>query len=355
MVSTTLDALILFELCLTGHFSHVPRRPHDRERAGLIRSGMVFIYEEHSSGIKRWTDGITWSPSRILGNFLVYRELDQTMAPGEKKRALKKPNNKRGSNGGITKPTSNSGMFSNAIASGHRPSFSEPSEYNPNPSPGSVSSNPNATTNGGTPNKDPVRDLVGSLTDSYDFKEGGLVKKTISVKYRGISHHLVSYYTIDDALSQRLNSPSRDPTIRGTKVREDLLFSQTFRASIDELALTTPDGRVVAGGYMAIPQSIDGSGLLGHPMHHINNPGYDGFMQQSQVQPPLTGFSMSISPTYEPQPQLAQNFNSQAAVQSTGYGEEPPQQTWYMSSWRDHNQQPMALAQQTQFQPSGFS
>jgi hypothetical protein len=76
-VSTTNDALILFEACLSGHLNHVPRRPHDRERNSLIRSGCVFIYEENASGIKRWTDGVTWSPSRILGNFLVYREEGQ--------------------------------------------------------------------------------------------------------------------------------------------------------------------------------------------------------------------------------------------------------------------------------------
>src|ERR1700753_3074783 len=89
-VATTQDALILFEACLQGHLSHVPRRPHDRERSSLIRSGCVFIYEENASGIKRWTDGVTWSPSRILGNFLVYRELDKPFPPGEKKRAMKK-------------------------------------------------------------------------------------------------------------------------------------------------------------------------------------------------------------------------------------------------------------------------
>src|SRR6195952_5636341 len=89
-VATTQDALILFEGCLQGHLSHVPRRPHDRERSTLIRSGSVFIYEENASGIKRWTDGVTWSPSRILGNFLVYRELDKPFPPGEKKRAMKK-------------------------------------------------------------------------------------------------------------------------------------------------------------------------------------------------------------------------------------------------------------------------
>lgn len=76
-IATTMDAAILFEACLQGRIPHVPRRPHDRERQDLIASGNVFIYEEHASGIKRWTDGVSWSPSRILGNFLIYRELEK--------------------------------------------------------------------------------------------------------------------------------------------------------------------------------------------------------------------------------------------------------------------------------------
>lgn len=41
-------------------------------------------------GIKRWTDGRVWSPSRILGNFLIYRELDKNNSSphAEKERHL---------------------------------------------------------------------------------------------------------------------------------------------------------------------------------------------------------------------------------------------------------------------------
>ncbi|KAK5279304.1 Global transcription regulator sge1, partial [Cryomyces antarcticus] len=84
-VSDSADGLVLFEGCLAGKLNHVPRRPHDRERTSLITSGSVFIYEENASGIKRWTDGVAWSPSRILGNFLIYRELEKPFPPGEKK------------------------------------------------------------------------------------------------------------------------------------------------------------------------------------------------------------------------------------------------------------------------------
>jgi hypothetical protein len=93
-IHTTMDALHVLEACLVGKLHHIPRRPHDRERGSIISSGNVFIYEENASGIKRWTDGVTWSPSRIMGNFLVYRELNEPFPAGEKKKAKKR---KRGS------------------------------------------------------------------------------------------------------------------------------------------------------------------------------------------------------------------------------------------------------------------
>lgn len=89
-VHSTMDAVVVLEACLQGKLLHIPRRPHDRERASIIASGKVFIYEENASGIKRWTDGVTWSPSRIMGNFLVYRELNKPFLAGEKKKAKKR-------------------------------------------------------------------------------------------------------------------------------------------------------------------------------------------------------------------------------------------------------------------------
>lgn len=65
LVGTTQDALLLFEACLAGMLPCVTHRPNDRERAGLIQSGNVFVYHEKSTGIKRWTDDKNWSPSRV--------------------------------------------------------------------------------------------------------------------------------------------------------------------------------------------------------------------------------------------------------------------------------------------------
>ncbi|KAI8812241.1 camp independent regulatory protein, partial [Cladochytrium replicatum] len=75
-VNTTQDALLVFEACRTGMRKRVVRRLSDSERAIFIASKAVFAWDEAESGIKRWTDGRHWSPSRINGSFLIYREVE---------------------------------------------------------------------------------------------------------------------------------------------------------------------------------------------------------------------------------------------------------------------------------------
>ncbi|CAG9993367.1 unnamed protein product [Clonostachys byssicola] len=248
-ISTTKDALILMEACLDGQLSHVPRRPHDRERQDLIRSGYVFIYEEHSSGIKRWTDGVSWSPSRILNNFLIYRELEKPFPPGEKKRALKRPQ-KKSSNGGISK------------AQGQSPPDLSSAAFSTTTSHVNVNNL-----------KDPERALIGSLIDSYPFKEGGLIKKTISITYRGVTHHLVSYYSVEDVQENRLQTPSRDPALRHIIPRHEICSSQNFRAPLEEIEYTT-DGYIGINGYIAtpIPHGFEAPGVMPHPMSNLSYP-----------------------------------------------------------------------------------
>lgn len=58
---------------ISSPLSHqlAPRRLNDAERRSMVKSGAVFIFATEESGIKRWTEGLAWSPSRIDGNFLV--------------------------------------------------------------------------------------------------------------------------------------------------------------------------------------------------------------------------------------------------------------------------------------------
>jgi hypothetical protein len=281
-VATTQDALILFEACLTGVLHHVPRRPHDRERSHLVRSGSVFIYEENSSGIKRWTDGVTWSPSRILGNFLVYRELEKPFPPGEKKRAMKKANRRpapatrpgepyprHDSNGSGYSPTSPSGPF----ADNRAPHQSEVE-----------------------------RALVGSLVDSYGFKDSGLVKKTMSVTVMGVTHHLVSYYSVEDVMRGVLNPPSMVESLRYIRPRVDLTQKQSFRAPIDDLetsAMENPHDPSHAALYGYRPQQM----MAPPSAYGMPNPSADYYMHagpyaatHAPQQPgPLASYSMAGS------------------------------------------------------------
>ncbi|KPM36093.1 hypothetical protein AK830_g10476 [Neonectria ditissima] len=277
-IASTIDALILFEACLSGQLNHVPRRPHDRERQDLIKSGNVFIYEEHASGIKRWTDGVSWSPSRILGNFLIYRELEKPFPPGEKKRALKK--NKKPQQG-ITKSD---------IAS--RPGMGFPSAMDPNA--------------GG---KDSERALIGSLIDSYPFKTDGLVKKTISVSFQGVPHHLVSYYNVGDVVNGRLNPPTKHHNLRNVIPRSELMLSQNFRAPIDDEC--NPDERMGHAMFAGIPGHDYGHGSVlqramslpsfqpvlspyGAPAHYGYPP------HQPQPPPQHLSFVSSVPPSTSP-------------------------------------------------------
>ncbi|KAJ5302197.1 hypothetical protein PENANT_c008G06263 [Penicillium antarcticum] len=284
-VATTQDALILFEACLTGVLHHVPRRPHDRERSHLVRSGSVFIYEENASGIKRWTDGVTWSPSRILGNFLVYRELDKPFPPGEKKRAMKKAT--------------------------RRPMPARPGEpYPRHDSNGGQGYSPTSSTSGqfaDRPHQSEVeRALVGSLVDSYGFKDSGLVKKTMSVTVMGVTHHLVSYYSVEDVMRGILNPPSMVESLRYIRPRIELTQKQSFRAPIDDLetgALESHDpSHAALYGYR--PQ------MMAPPAYAMPAPPNDFYMhaQYTPTHPPQTapgpipGYSMGGSMSGQPAP-----------------------------------------------------
>src|SRR5690349_14849740 len=75
LVRTPTDAIILFEACRMGLLPRVQRRLSEKERQS-IRSGSVFVWDEREAGMRRWTDGKSWSASRVSGSFLTYREME---------------------------------------------------------------------------------------------------------------------------------------------------------------------------------------------------------------------------------------------------------------------------------------
>ena len=184
-VACTMDAMILVEECVAGRLPLVLRRPNASERLSIIRSGSVFVYGEKASGIRRWTDGIRWSPSRLLDVFFVYRELDRPFPPGDGKRVLK-------------------GRYQVCDA---RQTHRQRNEAH-------------HMTDADT--EEVQRRLVGSLIDAYPFKLGGLVKKATTITVSQMAYHLVSYYTVDDVVHQKPSTPSQMNCLQFGGPRSDL-------------------------------------------------------------------------------------------------------------------------------------
>ncbi|AMD20733.1 HDL011Wp [Eremothecium sinecaudum] len=176
-IETNADALLLTQAVLDGKLNPVTRRPYEIERPQLIVSGNVFVFIEEKSGIKRWTDGVSWSPSRIMGKFLVYRELDKQ-------------------NGSGTSSASGVGLVS--PTSGGQRKWMDSLDMLDDQQRSIVS-----------------KALVGSLNSSYAFKPSGLVKKTMSIKLKRTSRaetiHIISYYTAEDVEAGKLMKPSNSP------------------------------------------------------------------------------------------------------------------------------------------------
>ncbi|KAJ7202656.1 Gti1/Pac2 family-domain-containing protein [Mycena pura] len=192
-IETTGDALIILEAARRGVIPRVTRRLVDAERK-MITSGSVFVFDEDESGIKRWTDGFFWSPSRILGNFLLYRETDRRGAGHGTKR--KADDDGDGSSGG----------------SGTGESLSRPRKET---APGM--------------DRQRERTLMGSLTNNYKFKADGLMKKTFSLTIGGVAQHLISYYKISDVEAGRLRAPSTLPELASLDISPSLLDKGHFR------------------------------------------------------------------------------------------------------------------------------
>jgi Gti1/Pac2 family transcription factor len=265
-VATTNDALILFEACLRGQIRQTRKRPHGAERHQLIRSGSVFIYQDNT-GIERWTDGLKWSPSRILGNFFVYREMNKPFPRGrsavkkKKKRRPREPYPRPDSTGEAYSPTT-----------------------------------PQSTSSTATPTlSDAERQLIRSWNNSYDLKPNGLVKKTMNVTVQGVSYRLVSYYNMDNVKGGLLELPSQSAAL--SCIRPRLELKQSFNAPLEEM-----------------DENLDGTKEGHQDMSGDYLPlGYQDFFPDSGTYHPQHGRQQGVSAGYLVGPSMGGNFMPQMA------------------------------------------
>ncbi|KAK0713059.1 Gti1/Pac2 family-domain-containing protein [Lasiosphaeria miniovina] len=156
VVRSPADAIKLFEACRLGHLPRVQRRLSEKERQA-IRSGSVFVWDEREAGMRRWTDGKSWSASRVSGSFLTYREMEGKRGSGfggSRRGAGKTPDSGRGSD----------------------------------------------------------EDQDDGEPDGYRYKADGLMKQSFSITTSNNQHlHLISYFSRGQ---QDLLQPSNDPNLR---------------------------------------------------------------------------------------------------------------------------------------------
>ncbi|ESZ97872.1 hypothetical protein SBOR_1748 [Sclerotinia borealis F-4128] len=164
-VRTPADAIKLFEACRLGLLPRVQRRLSEKERQS-IKSGSVFVWDEREAGMRRWTDGKSWSASRVSGSFLTYREMEgkrgggQFAPPPVRRMAGKTPDSSKGS--------------------------------------------------------DDDQDMDGDGPDGYRYKPDGLMKQSFSITTSTGQHlHLISYYSRPHANTPELLQPTSDPALRG--------------------------------------------------------------------------------------------------------------------------------------------
>ncbi|ORY07521.1 Gti1/Pac2 family-domain-containing protein [Clohesyomyces aquaticus] len=185
-VRTPADAIILFEACRLGLLPRVQRRLSEKERQ-QIKSGSVFVWDEREAGMRRWTDGKSWSASRVSGSFLTYREME----------------GKRGGSG-----------FPTPAPPAKRPSGKSPDGSN-------------------------TGDSEGEGPDGYRYKPDGLMKQSFSITTANSQHlHLISYYSRSHPAAMELKQPTTDPSLRHIRPPKSMYPESTVNETTNIPAVT---------------------------------------------------------------------------------------------------------------------
>ena len=144
--------------------------------------------------MRRWTDGKSWSASRVSGSFLTYREME-------------------GKRGG--------------------------SNYDKGANRDGVQGNDGAESDGGGP-------------DGYRYKPDGLMKQSFSIATNNGQHlHLISYFSRSTQAAQNLMQPSQDPQLRHIRPEKGMYPESTVHEQSNIPAVTR--GPMSSPGYTHAP------------------------------------------------------------------------------------------------------
>ena len=222
-VRTPADAIILFEACRLGLLPRVQRRLSEKERQS-IKSGSVFVWDEREAGMRRWTDGKSWSASRVSGSFLTYREME----------------GKRGGNN-----------FGPPLAAVSR-----------------AGKTPDSTRG-----SDSDLEMAGEDgPDGYRYKPDGLMKQSFSITTSSGNHlHLISYYSRSHPAASNLSSPTSDPQLRHIRPAKGMYPESTVHEHQNIPAVTRSP--MASAPFSTVPQ-MAGYARQGPPQW---SPHYNGY------------------------------------------------------------------------------
>ena len=250
LVRTPTDAIILFEACRLGLLPRVQRRLSEKERQA-IRSGSVFVWDEREAGMRRWTDGKSWSASRVAGSFLTYREME----------------GKRGSGGG-----GGGGGGGGSVA----PRSSVRSE------------------SGRSSADDASQQDTEEGPDGYRYKPDGLMKQSFSITTSQGQHlHLISYYSRAHPTAPGLRQPSTDPSLAQIQPQKGM-YPETTVNDQSNVPPVTQGPMAGAPGYAMAAyarQATHAQAYVPQYSHfyapHLQYPGYHpGYPGQPGLPPP---------------------------------------------------------------------
>ncbi|KAJ3271566.1 hypothetical protein HDV01_006528 [Terramyces sp. JEL0728] len=197
-VNTPADAALLIYSSTDGsnRVQSVKRRLASQER-NQIKSGSVYVFCEQESGMRRWTDGMRWSKSRVEGQFLVYRRIEPEPTDVENEQAI--PNKRR------------------RVLSQQTDSTIDDDSIEDDNSSKSLS-------------VDFVREgSESSLIPSKGYRDDVLCKKTFAISIKGRVSHVICYYSKQDVMDGVLKTPSSMEMFADIKVPNEYVDPSNFR------------------------------------------------------------------------------------------------------------------------------
>jgi len=181
--------------------------------------------------MRRWTDGKSWSASRVSGSFLTYREME----------------GKRGGNNFVTPVSNQPQSKGNKTPDSGRNSIDDPMDGEEGP-------------------------------DGYRYKPDGLMKQSFSLTTSQGQHlHLISYFSRSTPTAMGLRQPSNDHNLQSIQIPKGMYPESTVADASNTPAVTrspmpgAPNYVMTAGGPFARASPAPPPGYL---PGFIPHPGY---------------------------------------------------------------------------------